>query len=201
MLKVGITGGIGSGKTTVCKIFEVLNIPIYYADDRAKKIMVENEEVISKIKSFFGEKSYSIDGQLNRNYLSKHVFRDQEKLKKLNSIVHPAVWQDTANWMQEHNSASYILYEAAILFETGSYKMMDKIITVYANKELRIKRTIERDDCSREEVIARMDKQMDDELKKEKADYIIFNNEEDALILQVMNLHKELLKASKDLKN
>ena len=192
MIKVGITGGIGSGKTTVCKFFEFLGVPIYYADSKAKELMQKDASLISSIRSLFGDESYDSNGVLNRPYLANKVFNDEEQLKKLNAIVHPAVFMDTAKWMDEHKGSRYTLYEAAILFESGNYKMFDKTITVFAPESLRIKRVMERDKVSEKEVRSRMSKQMDDTKKVALADYVIHNDLQHSLISQILALHKEL---------
>lgn len=192
MLRVGITGGIGSGKTTVCQIFATLGIPIYYADVRAKELMVADAEVIQQIKSLFGDDAYH-KGQLNRKYIADRVFHDKNLLQQLNAIVHPAVFQDTLNWYQTHHDKAYTLYEAAIMYESGSYKLLDKIITVFAPLEDRIERTIQRDHISREEVLERIDKQLPEEEKMKRADFIIYNDHSQPLIEQVLTIHGQLL--------
>ena len=194
MLNVGITGGIGSGKTTVCRFFEFLDIPVYYADKRAKELMVEDVDLIQRIKSVFGEESYFNNGDLNKNFLAEKVFHNEDKLKMLNSLVHPAVWKDSGRWMQTHADVEYTLYEAAVLFESGSYKMFDKTITVYAPEALRINRVIQRDNVSSEDVKARIGNQMDEERKIELADYVIYNDLAHSLVSQVLKLHGELIR-------
>jgi dephospho-CoA kinase len=191
MISVGITGGIGSGKTSVCAFFERLGIPVYYADERAKWLMANNIDLKAQITNAFGAEAYQ-NGALNRPFLAKTVFNNQEQLQKLNSLVHPAVWADTAAWMQAQSKNPYILYEAAILFESGSYKMLDKVITVYAPKNLRIERVMARDKVSKEEVELRMSKQMPDEEKMAKSDYIIYNDGSRGLLSQILNIHQEL---------
>lgn len=200
MLKVGITGGIGSGKTTICKIFETLGIPIYYADTRAKEIMHDNENVKQALLHLFGQEAYLSDGALNRPFISKKVFQDKSMLQQLNAIVHPAVLQDTINWFQTHQDKKYVLYEAAIMYESGSYKMLDKVITVSAPIEERIQRTIKRDNVDRKAVLDRMDKQLSEEEKMKKADYIIYNDHTQSLIEQVLATHNSLLELA-DIKN
>lgn len=197
MLSVGITGGIGSGKTTVCRFFEFLKIPVYYADVRAKALMTEDPQVAAALRDAFGSAAFDPEGRLNRQALSDIVFNDAERLEQLNSIVHPAVWQDSSAWMQRHAGEDYILYEAAILFESGSYKMFDRTITIFAPEELRIKRVMERDDVSREAVLARMANQMEDGRKMELADYVIRNDGAHSLVNQVLQLHKELISLSR----
>lgn len=193
MLKVGITGGIGSGKTTVCRIFEALDIPVYYADDRAKALMVEDEELIKKIKNIFGAKAYHEDGSLNRKHIAGIAFSDKKKLALLNAAVHPAVFNDGINWHNSQEACPYTLKEAALLFEAGSYKELDKVITVTAPQDIRMERLLLRDQTSREAIKARMDKQMPDAEKVERADFVIYNDGEQSLILQVMNIHQQLI--------
>ena len=197
-MKIGITGGIGSGKTTVCKIFEQLDIPIYYADVEAKRLMIENEELVNGIKSLLGEEAYLENGQLNRAHIASIVFNDRSKLKKLNELVHPAVHKDGKAWAEAQTEAAYTLREAALIFEGGGYKLLDKVITVFAPKEMRIERVMKRDNTTREAVEARIDKQMPDERKIELADFVITNDGQHSLIQQVINIHKALLKLRRD---
>lgn len=193
MLKIGVTGGIGSGKSTVCKIFEVCGASVYYADDKAKMLMNKDEVLKKMIKEKFGAEAYSADGKLNRAFLADKVFNDAEQLKILNSIVHPYVFQDTLKWMQAHQNKQYVLYEAAIMFESGSYKMLDKTILVVSPIEDKIKRVMMRDKISREEVVARINKQMPDEEKLQLASFVIYNDGEHELIPQVLALHKKFI--------
>ncbi len=193
MLKVGITGGIGSGKSTVAKIFEVLGIPVYYADDASKKLMNDDAELKEKIQLNFGKGSYA-DGLLNRGYLSAIVFNNPEKLALLNSIVHPATIKDAAAWMLKQ-TAPYAIKEAALIFESGAQEHLDKVIGVHAPAAVRIQRVMQRDKVSREEVISRMNKQIDEEIKMRLCDYIITNDEQELLIPQVLKLHEELIAA------
>jgi dephospho-CoA kinase len=198
MLKVGITGGIGSGKTTVCKIFEVLGIPVFYADPEAKSIMVKDEVLIAGIKQTFGEESYFSDGTLNNKHIASIVFNNEEELKKLNALVHPAVFRGFDNWEKQISSSTpYTLKEAALLFESGSYKMCDINILVTAPTEVKIARVMQRDGISKEQVKARMDKQLSDEEKIRLADYAIINDEKNSLIEQVLGLHKQFLEKAK----
>ena len=197
MLKIGITGGIGSGKTTVCQIFATLGIPIYYADTRAKELMISDSDVIHQIKNLFGEDAYDENGHLNRKLIAEKAFHDKNLLQQLNAIVHPAVFQDTLNWYQTHHNKAYTLYEAAIMFESGSYKLLDKVITVFAPLEDRITRTMKRDTISRKEVLERIDKQMPEEEKIERADFIIYNDHSQPLIEQVLTIHRHIMVISK----
>ena len=173
---IGLTGGIGSGKTTAGKYFEELGFPLYNSDLRARKIQNENPEVIQKIKQEFGEESY-VNHEMNRPYIAAQTFNNKEKLQRLNQIVHPAVFQDFYDWIEEQDSA-FIIKEAAILIESGSYKDCDIIISVVADKEIKIARTIERDGLTREQIEARMQNQLSDQERKEYSDFIIDNSQD-----------------------
>jgi len=173
MLQVGITGGIGSGKTTVCQIFEILNIPIYYADAEAKRLMVTNELLIQDIKDFLGPNAYLEDGQLNRAYIAEQVFGDEKKLARLNSIVHPAMYKDGQRWHQKQKDVPYTLKEAAILFESKGHLLMDQTILVVAPLETRLSRVMARDKATKEQVMARVSKQMPDSEKIPLADHYL----------------------------
>lgn len=192
-LRVGITGGIGSGKTTVCRIFEQLEIPVYYADDRARALMTEDKVLVEKIKRLFGQQAYFEDGTLDRKYIGNIVFQDKTKLEKLNGIVHPAVFEDVKRWHLNHLDAPYTLKEAALLFESGSYKNLEKIITVFAPMEIRIERVMLRDGVTSGEVEARISKQWPDEKKVELTDFVIVNDGKRLLVPQVLEVHKSLL--------
>lgn len=195
MLKIGITGGIGSGKTTVCRIFESLGIPVFYADTVAKQIMVTDVVLVAGVKAAFGDESYDTAGKLNNKYIAQIVFNDQQELDKLNALVHPATFRAFERWLNDVPADTpYILKEAALLFESGSYRLCDKSVLVTAPAELRIARVMERDQVSREQVESRINKQLSDEIKKGMADYFIENNETDALIPQVLKLHHQFLK-------
>ena len=193
MLKVGITGGIGSGKTTVCKVFELFGIPVFYADDIAKSIMHTDPALKSSIINVFGENSFTKDGMLNRGYISSIVFNNKEELEKLNSLVHPAVFRAFDNWVLEQNEAPYVIKEAALLYESGAYKMCDKSILVTAPTETKIRRVRVRDDISTEEVQLRMNRQFSDDQKKQFADHILNNDESQLLIPQIAQLHQLFL--------
>ncbi len=191
-MKVGITGGIGSGKTTICKIFETLGVPVYYADDRAKYLMNNNLQLIKSIKNLFGNDAY-IDHILNRKYISDIVFNNPEKLQLLNKIVHPAVQEDGIAWHQSHTNKPYTLRESALMIESGIYKELDKLIVVVADEKLRIKRVMQRDNVDKEAVIKRINQQLSDEKRKEFADFIIENNEKEMLITQITAIHQKLI--------
>lgn len=199
MLKVGITGGIGSGKTTACKMFEQLGIPVYYADERAKFLMQHEHYLIDEIKKNFGEEVYE-NGKLNRKVLADKVFNNKPLLMILNSLVHPAVFHDNERWAEEQRVklVPYILKEAALLIESGSSKKLDKLIVVTAPLDLRMKRVSERDQSSIEEVMARVRNQMAEEEKIKLADFVLQNNKDTAhLQKQVEKVHKELLELAR----
>ena len=194
MLKVGITGGIGSGKTTVCRIFETLGIPVFYADTAAKQIMVEDAILIKGIKNTFGKESYFDNGVLNNKHIASIVFNNAEELAKLNALVHPAVFRAFDSWTAALPAdTSYVLKEAALLFESGSYQLCDLNILVVAPEKLKLDRVMQRDGVSADAVKARMDKQFTDRQKLKLADHIIQNNESESLIEQVLRLHQVFL--------
>ncbi|MGZ3755211.1 MAG: dephospho-CoA kinase [Mucilaginibacter sp.] len=193
MLKVGITGNIGSGKTTVSKLFELLGVPVFYADDVAKSIMVTDDLLIEEIKLAFGNDAYFTDGSLNRKYIAGIVFSDEKQLAKLNSLTHPAVFRAFDQWVAKITDSPYVVKEAALLFESTSYKMCDKSIMVTAPLEMRIARVIKRDGISRTEIESRNSRQFTEEKKIELADYIIKNDETELVIPQVLKLHQEFL--------
>lgn len=193
MLKIGITGGIGSGKTTVCRIFELLGAKVYYADLSGKYLLQHNPSVIEKIKKLFGNDIYDVKGNLDRGKLAGIVFKDKEKLKALEAIVHPAVKQDFEDWLTENKKETFILKEAALLFEAGSYKDLDKIIVVAAPQEIRAARVVKRDSTSLQSVLERMENQWPEEKKIEMADFILHNDNKQLLIPQIIELHKKLI--------
>lgn len=189
---VGLTGGIGSGKSTVAKIFEILNIPVYYADARAKWLMSFDESLKSKIQEAFGSESYDSEGNLNRSYLASTVFPDPEKVAKINSLVHPAVGKDFENWASLQKTP-YVLKEAALIFETGGEKKLDVVINVSSPLKIRISRVLMRDPHrSLDQVNHIIDQQMPDEEKNEKADFVIKNTDTKMLIPQVLAIHQQL---------
>lgn len=192
-LKVGITGGIGSGKSVVAKIFSILGIPIYYADDRAKWLMIQDQELSEQIKKEFGVESYLPDGSINRSFLAKTVFADPEKVKKINSIVHPAVGKDFLKW-SELQTTPYVLKEAALIFETGGQKSLDYVINVSSPLKIRVARTLMRDPHRSEEQVNQIiNQQMPDEEKNELADFVIKNTDNKLLIPQVLSIHEKLM--------
>jgi len=195
MIQVGITGGIGSGKTTVCKVFELLGVPVYYADDEAKHLLDFNHEVKTSIVSYFGKEVLNEDGAINRKKLASFVFNDKGKLEKLNSIVHPAVAAHFEGWITRHSHYPYILKEAAILFESNINTAIDKVITVTAPVELKINRAMQRDKITREQVEQRMQNQMSDEEKIKRSQFVIYNDEQQLLIPQILTIHSLLVKS------
>jgi dephospho-CoA kinase len=188
MLKIGLTGGMGSGKSTVAKIFETLGIPVYYADDAAKNLMNSDETLKGSIRQNFGEEAY-VDGKLNRSWLAALVFNDPVKLDLLNKLTHPATIRDAAEWMAGQK-APYVIKEAALLFESGADRGMDKVIGVSAPLPLRIKRLVERDHTAEAEIMKRISRQMDEEEKLKRCDFVLINDEKHLLIPQVLELDK-----------
>lgn len=193
-LRIGITGGIGSGKTTVCHIFETLGVPVYYADDRAKVLMIEDIGLIKRIKNLFGQAAYFEDGTLNRKHISEIAFSNPLILNKLNALVHPAVQADGERWQDAQIDVPYTIKEAALHFESGGFRFMDKIICVVAPKEVRIERVLLRGGLNRAEIEARMSKQLSDEEKIKQSDFVIDNDTQTGLIQQVLTIHKTLIK-------
>ena len=191
MLRIGLTGGIGSGKSTVARIFEVLGIPVYYADTAARRLMNEDKELKKNIIAKFGEESYK-DDQLNRQYISSIVFNDKDKLELLNSLTHPVTIRDANKWMLDQTSV-YTIKEAALIFESGSSEHLDYVIGVLTPAPLRIQRIMQRDKISREGVLQRMNRQIDEEIKMRLCDFVINNDEQQLLIPQVLQLHEKLL--------
>jgi len=192
---IGLTGGIGSGKTTVSKIFAILGIPVYYADDRAKWLMVNNADLVADIRKNFGNDSFFEDGSLNRVYLGEKVFKDSVQTQLINSLVHPAVKLDFEEWAYRQDSA-YVIKEAALLFETGSYKQLYKTINVSSPIKIRIARILIRDSHRTESQLNEIiDKQWPDEEKNKLADFVIKNVENKLLIPQVLDIHSQIIAA------
>jgi dephospho-CoA kinase len=191
MLKVGLTGGIGAGKSVVANVFRLLNTPVYDADAAAKRLMIQDEILQRNIIHHFGKEAY-IEGKLNRSYLAARVFSDKEKLELLNSLVHPITIRDASEWFSKQENP-YVIKEAALLFESGTAEGLDYVIGVTAPEALRIQRVMHRDQLSREEVKKRMQHQLEDSLKMKLCDYIIHNDEMQLVIPQVLKIHEELL--------
>jgi dephospho-CoA kinase len=193
-LKIGITGGIGSGKSVVCEIFKVLGIPVYNADDKARVLMMEDQKIIKSIKRNFGVDTYFKTGELNRKFLSQNVFNDENKLKTINSIVHPSVAEDFERWSENNWNYVYIMKEAALLVESGSYKTLDFLVTIMAPKTLRIQRVLKRDQHRTEEDVRLIiSKQLNDEEKMLKSQFGIINDGKSLLIPQVLKIHEYLI--------
>jgi dephospho-CoA kinase len=194
-LKIGLTGGIGSGKSTVAKLFEVFGVPVYYADQAAKRLLNEDEGLIASIRKLYGEDSY-VEGKINRQFLAAIVFNDPLKLTQLNALVHPVTIADGNKWLNEQQTP-YAIKEAALIFESKVNIYLDYVIGVYAPRSLRIQRTMKRDQITSEDVLARMKRQMDEEEKMRMCDFIITNDENVPIIPQALKIHQELLKRSK----
>lgn len=190
MLKVGITGGMGSGKSTIARIFSSFGIPVYDADRAAKRLVLTNNNIRHSIIKHFGKASY-INGQYNKQHIAAIVFNNEEKLKLLNAIIHPATISDANNWFLQQ-TAPYALKEAALIFESGSEKYLDMVIGVFAPEEIRIQRIIERENTTAEHVIARMKKQMAEDEKMSRCNYVINNSGKESVISQVVQLHVTL---------
>ena len=191
MKKIGITGGIGSGKTYVAAVFQSLGIPIFYADSQAKKLMISSEKLIKLLKKEFGNDIYK-DTYLNKEKLASIVFSNSDKLQKLNSLVHPIVKEEFNNWCNSQTSP-YVIKEAAILFESKSHLGLDAVICVSAPLELRMKRLLKRDNLNEKEINQRIENQILQEEKEKLSNYIIVNDEKDLLLPQIIKIHKELL--------
>jgi dephospho-CoA kinase len=191
MLKVGLTGGIGSGKTLVAEIFKVLGIPVFDADAAAKNIMENDASLAAAIRSEFGDAAYK-GGRLDRKYLAGKVFNDSYELEKLNALVHPAAIQAGLDWAGKQ-SAPYIIKEAALMFEAGSAFNLQYLIGVYAPTHLRIKRVMDRSSLTRDEVISRMNSQIDDAIKMRLCDFVIVNDEQQMVLPQVLKIHEHFL--------
>lgn len=189
----GVTGGIGSGKSTICRVFQVLGIPVYNSDKRAKILMNEDEELHAQLVETFGDKVMK-DGVLNRDFLAEHVFNNENKLHKLNALVHPAVGKDFEKWVKKHKKTAYVVKEAALLVETGIYKSLDKLIVVVAEKEERIRRVLKRDPFrTREEVLRIIANQSSDSEKTKLADFVIENNNKKRVLPELLKIHKMMM--------
>lgn len=193
MIKVGITGGIGSGKTTVCNIFKTLNIPVYNADSEARHLTDNHPEIVNRVRKLFGDDIYK-QGLLDRKKVASLVFSNKDLLQQLNAIVHPIVAAHFKAWLSKQKKCPYIIKEAAILFESGGEKQVDKVITVTAPQHIRIKRVMLRDKLNEGEVLNRIKNQMPQEEKAERSDFIIQCNDIDLVIPQVLKIHEELVK-------
>ena len=189
---MGVTGGIGSGKTLVCSVFEKIGIPVYDADSRARTLMNEESGLVAEIRDLLGPEAYH-EGSLNREYVAGRVFRDPDLLDRINGIVHPAVRDDYLWWVQDQAGAPYVIEEAAILFESAAHRFMDLTILVYAPENLRIRRVMERDGVGEEDVRMRMGRQMNEDEKRKLADEMINNDGTEMLLPQIIRLHQHIL--------
>jgi len=200
MLKVGLTGSIGSGKSTIAGVFRTLGIPVYVADEEAKKIL-NQPATIKEVVQEFGHEILGPDGLIIRKALAHMVFDDLSKLIKLNAIIHPRVRSHFLQWIEKEHDVPYIMQEAAIIYESGFHVFFDKIIAVAAPYEERIARVIKRDGMNRQLVLDRMDKQWPEEKKLEQADFVIFNGDHSLAVPQVLEIHELLCNISKNCNN
>ena len=190
-LKIGLTGGIGSGKSLISKIFSVLSVPVYDADSNSKRLMSTSNTIKNKLIETFGSDVF-INEKLNRKYLAGIVFNNPDELQKLNNIIHPAVTSDFIEWCKLKTTSPYVIFEAAILYESGWYKAMDKTILVEAPENLRIERATKRDNVTREEVLKRIKNQWSTAKIKPLTDYAIQNNNKQLVLPQVIDIDKRL---------
>lgn len=194
MLKIGLTGGIGSGKTTVAHVFETLGIPVYYADDKAKQLMNNDSILKASIIQLFGSDAYK-NRELDRKYLAAIVFNDKEKLALLNSLIHPITIRDANEWMKQQTSP-YVIKEAALLFESGAAEQLDYVVGVYAPQHIRVQRVMKRDNLPVEEIMKRISRQIDEEMKMKLCNFIITNNDHHLVIPQIIELDKKFRELS-----
>lgn len=197
MTILGITGGIGSGKSTVSELFRMCGVPVYIADEESKKLVATSPVIKEKLIGLFGEELYS-GGMLNKALLASHIFNDKGKLNRVNSIIHPEVEIHFKKWTEEHARYPIVAKEAAILFESGFNKLVDKVVMVYAPLDIRIDRVMKRDNVARELVEARIKNQMPDEEKAKLSDFVIVNNDTSSLIEQVLTILEQLKNEIKD---
>ncbi|MBK8700347.1 MAG: dephospho-CoA kinase [Saprospiraceae bacterium] len=194
MLKVGITGGIGSGKSAVCSILDLLDVPVYYADERAKKLMASEKALKAGIKMIFGTEAYFKNGRLNRKFIATEIFRDIEKRKELNLLVHPAVHEDGRRWFESlPKDKTFAVKEAALMIQSGTYKELDALVLVTCPMEERISRVMRRDRISRKEVIQRIHAQMSEDEMATYAHMVIVNDGRKSIIRQTLKLYSQLL--------
>lgn len=191
VIKLGITGGIGSGKTSVCRVFKVLGIPVFSADFEAKNIMDNDDSVKLRINSIAGKELY-VSGILDRAELASLIFNNKLLLDKVNSLIHPIVFENFRKW-ESKQDAPYVIMEAAILFESGAWEIVDKVATVVAPAEQRIERIMQRNNLTREQIIMRINSQMDDDEKVKRSDYVIQNSEKDMIIPAILKIHEDLI--------
>lgn len=193
MLKIGITGGIGSGKSTVCNILKNLGVPVFSSDDAGKFLLNNDDYLKTQIKKIFDEDMYTSTGRLDRERMAKLVFNNPDELQKLNELVHPKVKAEFDSWCKKNDKRPYVVKEAAILFETGLYRELNKMVTVFCSKEERIRRIMKRDNTTKGQIEKRMIQQITDDERNKLADYILINDGVEDLLPQVMELHELLL--------
>jgi dephospho-CoA kinase len=198
MFRVGLTGGIGSGKSLICSILEKLRVPVYYADAEAKRLMNDDPDLKTQIRELFGEEAYR-QGSLDRKYLAGRLFGNAALVEAVNGVVHPAVHEDFKRWTDLQQGVPYVVEEAAVLFENKAHEELDYAVIVSAPVEIRISRVMERDQCDRESVLRRMGHQLSDEELKKLADHVIVNDGQQMLLPQVIELHNKLLKGKDQL--
>jgi len=190
MLRVGLSGNIGCGKTVVARIFEALSVPVYHSDDEAK-IILNHASTKKELENFFGKEIFDDAGKTDRKKLAEIVFNNKEKLSTLNNIIHPALIKNFEEWVAAQNDASYVIMESAILFETGYAKIFHWNIVVTAPENIRIERVLQRDQVSKDDIIKRMQNQLPEDEKAAKADFLIINDNHQLLIPQVLKLHQK----------
>jgi len=193
MIKLGLTGGIGSGKSTVARVFFELGAPVYFADIEAKKFL-KNKEVIDRLIEYFGKGVVDFEGAVDKAALAAIVFTDEVSLAKLNALIHPLLEIDFQQWLHKNSNAKYIVKEAAILFEAGFDKSVDRVLTISAPMEERIDRVMKRDGVSRQQVLDRISKQWTDREREAKSDYIIYNADNNMILEDILSIHNELNK-------
>jgi dephospho-CoA kinase len=196
-LQIGVTGGIGSGKSMVCQLFACLEIPVYNADARAKWLTNHDSEIKEKVTALLGPDAYDSEGFYNTSFVASVVFKDAELLNSLNAIIHPVVMRDTQSWVAQHADSAYVLKEAAIMNAAGQGNSLDFVVMVDAPEDLRVKRILQRDNRSEQEIRAIIKRQVSDEARKKIADFIVTNDETSALIPQVLQLHQRFLEVAK----
>ncbi|WP_031525848.1 dephospho-CoA kinase [Dyadobacter crusticola] len=196
-LQIGVTGGIGSGKSVVCELFSCLGVPVYNADSRAKWLTNHHPGIRQQVTTLLGPLAYNAGGQYDTSFVASVVFKDEALLKQLNAIVHPVVQEDTAHWVARHSSAAYVIKEAAIMKAAGEGNTLDFVVVVESPVALRVARILKRDTRSEQEIRAIIDRQVSDEFRSKVADFVISNDENAALIPQVMQLHRRFLAFAK----